>query len=62
MTSLENKLKTYQDWLTKAGQFYDITQQLKKLCSGSHTYVPSGGYWSSSTSHRRPNAMDVDAL
>jgi len=26
MTSLENKPKTYKDWLTKAGQFYDVTQ------------------------------------
>jgi len=26
MTSLENELKTYKDWLTKAGQFYDVTQ------------------------------------
>jgi len=25
-------------------------------------YVPSGGYWSSLTSHRDPNAMDVDVL
>jgi len=62
MTSLENEPKTYKDWLTKAGQFYDVIQQLKKLRSGSHTYVPSGGYWSSSTSHRDPNAMDVDVL
>jgi len=62
MTSLENELKTYKDWLVKAGQFYDVTQRLKKLRSGSHTYVPSGGYRSSSTSHRDPNAMDVDAL
>jgi len=62
MTSLENELKTYKDWLTKAGQFYDVTQRLKELCSGSHTYVPSGGYRLSSTSHRDPNAMDVDVL
>jgi len=62
MTSLENEPKTYKDWLTKAGQFYDVTQRLKKLRSGSHTYVPSGGYQSSSTSHRDPNAMDVDVL
>jgi len=59
MTSLENKLKTFKDWLMKAGQFYDVTQQLKKLCSRSHIYVPSGGYQSSLTSHRDPNAMDV---
>jgi len=26
MTSLENEPKTYKDWLTKAGQFYDVTQ------------------------------------
>ena len=26
MTSLENELKTYKDWLTKAGQFFDVTQ------------------------------------
>jgi len=62
MMSLENEPKTYKDWLTKAGQFYNVTQRLKKLCSGSHTYVPSGGYWSSSNSHRDPNAMDVDTL
>jgi len=62
MMFLENEPKTYKDWLTKAGQFYDVTQQLKKLHSGSHTYVPSGGYRSSSTSHRDPNAMDVDIL
>jgi len=62
MTSLENEPKTYKDWLTKAGQFYDVTQQLKKLRSGSHTYVPSGGYRSSLTTHRNPNAMDVDTL
>jgi len=59
MMSLENKPKTYKDWLTKAGQFYNVTQRLKKLRSGNHTYVPSGGYWSSSSSHRDPNAMDV---
>ena len=62
MTSLENELKTYKDWLTKAGKFYDVTQRLKKLRSGSHTYVPSGGYRSFLTSHRDPNAMDVDVL
>jgi len=26
MMSLENKPKTYKDWLTKVGQFYDMTQ------------------------------------
>jgi len=26
MMSLENEPKTYGDWLTKAGQFYDVTQ------------------------------------
>ena len=26
MTSLENKPKMYKDWLTKAGQFYNVTQ------------------------------------
>ena len=52
----------YKDRLTKAGQFYNVTQQLKKLRSGSHTYVPSGGYWSSSTSHHDPNAVDIDIL
>jgi len=62
MMSLENEPKTYKDWLTKTGQFYDVIQRLKKLCSGSHTYVPSGGYQSSSTSHRDPNTMDVDTL
>jgi len=62
MMSLEKELKTHMDWLTKAGQFYDVTQRLKKLRSGSHTYVPSGGYRSSSTSHHDPNAMDVDVL
>jgi len=63
MTSLENELKTYKDWLTKAGQFYDITQRLKKLCSGNHIYVPLRGYRStSSSSHHDPNAMDIDAL
>jgi len=40
MTSLENKPKMYKDWLIKAGQFYDVTQQLKKLRSGNHT-VPT---------------------
>jgi len=44
MTSLENKPKMYKDWLTKAGQFYNVTQQLKKLQSGNHAYVPSGEY------------------
>jgi len=44
MMSLENKPKTYKDWLMKAGQFYDVTQQLKKLQSRNHAYVPSGGY------------------
>jgi len=62
MTSLENEPKTYKDWLMKAGRFYNVTQRLKKLHSGSHTYVPSGGYQSSSTSHRDPNAMDIDVL
>jgi len=62
MTSLENEPRTYKDWLTKAGQFYNVTQRLKKLHSGSHTYVPSGGYRSSLTSHRDPNAMDIDVL
>jgi len=62
MTSLENEPKMYKDWLTKAGQWYDVTQRLKKLHSGSHTYVPSGGYRSSLTSHHDPNAMDVDIL
>jgi len=62
MTSLENERKTYKDWLTKAGQFYDVIQRLKKLRSGSHTYVPSEGYRSSSNSYRNPNAMDVDVL
>jgi len=44
MTSLENEPKTYKDWLTKASQFYDMTQRLKQLRSGSHIYIPSGGY------------------
>jgi len=26
MTSLENKLKMYKDWLMKAGQFFNVTQ------------------------------------
>jgi len=63
MTSLENKPKTYKHWLTKAGQFYNVTQQLKKLRSWNHTYVSLGGYQlSSSSSHCDPNTMDVDAL
>jgi len=63
MTSLENKPKTYKDWLTKAGQFYDVTQCLKKLQSRSHAYIPSGEYQSLPTSsHHDPNAMDVDAI
>jgi len=66
MMSLENEPKMYKDWLTKAGQFYNVTQRLKKLQFGSYTYVPSGGYQSlpsSSSSFRRdPNAMDVDAI
>ena len=44
MMSLENEPKTYKDWLTKASQFYDVTQQLKKLQSRNHAYVPSRGY------------------
>jgi len=62
MTSLENELKTYKNWLMKAGQFYNVTQRLKKLRSGNHTYVPSGGYQSAPSSHHDPNAMDVDAI
>jgi len=64
MTSLKNKPKMYKDWLTKAGQFYDVIQQFKKLQSGNHAYVPSGGYQflSTSSSHHDPNAMDVDAI
>jgi len=46
MTSLENKPKIYKDWLTKAGQFYNVILHLKKLCSGNHHYIPSGGYCS----------------
>jgi len=44
MMSLKNEPKTYKDWLTKADQFYDVTQRLKKLQSGSYSYVPSGSY------------------
>jgi len=44
MMSLENEPKTYKDWLTKAGQFYNVIQQLKKLRSGNHIYIPLGGY------------------
>ena len=65
MTSLENKPKTYKDWLAKVGQFYNVTQRLKKLWSRSHSYVPSGGYQSlpsPSSFHHDPNAMDVDAI
>jgi len=47
----------------KAGQFYNVTQWLKQLRSGSHTYIPSGGYHSLPSSSRHdPNTMDVDAI
>jgi len=62
MMSLENEPEMYKDWLMKTGQFYDVIQQLKKLHSGNHTYVPSGGYQSAPSSHCDPNAMDVDAI
>jgi len=52
MTSLENKPKRYKDWLMKAGQFYNVTQWLRQLWSGSHTYIPSGGYHSLPSSSR----------
>jgi len=64
MTSLENEPKTYKDWLTKAGQFYDVTQRLKKLRSRNHAYVPSGGYRSLPffSSCHDSNTMDMDAI
>jgi len=63
MTSLENKPKMYKDWLTKAGQFYDVTQQLKKRHSRNHPYVPSGGYRSLPSSNQHdPNTMGMDAI
>jgi len=63
MMSLENEPKIYKDWLTKASQFYNVTQQLKKLRSGNHAYVSSRGYRSLPTSScQDPNTMDVDAI
>jgi len=44
MTSLEHELKMCKDWLTKAGQFFNLIQQLKKLCSGNYTYIPLKRY------------------
>jgi len=60
--SLENKPKTYKDWLTKAGQFFDVTQRLKKLCSGNHSYIPFGGYQLLPSSYHDLNAMNMDVI